>query len=1276
MKSLRELIATGYTVLCKLNLYRSIVSSDDVENGYRLRNQLISTRLFICLLIFSIIILLVYTSQVPVTYTVTIDQPTLEDYASLYEKHSNTLICPCTTIAIAQETFMTLSPIFHQVCHSDFIKNNWLSYLNAASVYLLSSDFRVTGGLIFQILASFCQLAQDTIKSSLPKFYSTRFISNELLYEELLYNQSKSSIDLYIAVTAESFAYLFNLIRDTAFGNGLVSGLLTNFNFELTEYIPQFSGYRVIYKSKIYNHPYTCNCSVTPTCISPVGIYDSTTRDVLFIIPGLYTGCLLVEAVRQSNLQCLYNQTCLHQIDKFLQSPVTFHVTPLNTSILSRYNQTTNVSQVLGNLMIESWIKNISYSSYYSECKPNQCTYTEIGKNNAVYIVTALLGLFGGLYKTLYFLVPILVKIIRRRRVSEDNARFTEKLQNFVKKIIDFLRTLNLFSSSPPSADEYQLKTQRISTFTYIIMLLVSFSILLIHSATQTITHTIIIDSPSFSEYQILYNQQGERLSCSCSSITNEYEDFSWIKPIYHPVCTSDFVDDDWVNYDGSFRMDLTSYDFRYQAALIFRTLASFCTLANNFVSNSLITFNSTEMVSIDLLSENLFHEKVQYFFTEFIQSTTKAFSYDLNFIRLVIQSNLIISGLNTDSVSYFHGTYPALELGVQLLPYATCRCFSSTMCSMEASIYFYNGTHILPIFTIPGFHIGCYIDDAIRKSTLECYFNQTCVDLMKFHLNYSKSFDTKSLNPNDIKTHNVTSAVDELFRNVMVEQWLSNKSYKNYYEKCRPTLCSHVLAIRTPFIVIITTLIGLIGGLIKVLRIIVPFVVRSLRHRRQVQDSQLHWSICLRYLLQKAIHRMRYLNLFRSYNVENEYRLRNQLISTRLFICLLIFSVIILLVYTSQVPVTYTVTIDQPTLEDYASLYEKHSNSLICPCTKIAIAQETFMTLTPIFHQVCHSSFIDSRWRTGIANTILQAIYTYNRDFRLRGLSAFSALASVCSLAEIDIFNALLHFNSTTFISNTLLSKSTLLAQANASLDLYVTSMAYSFSRSFGIIRDTIQGNGFISSTLSSITLRLILNNRTNTRGPIGSISPRYKTYNNGTNICSCHDSATCIEQQYVYTTDNSKVPTYKIPGMVIGCFGFEAMLQTNLFCFFNQTCIDGLRKAINFHKNFSTEALNSSELIYFDVNSTIGSMMEKAMIEKWISHVNYTNYYNQCHPIYCKYTYVKQNDIIYVFTTLFALIGGLASIFQLLIPHFIKLVRYVMRKWRQRRVTTSLEN
>ncbi|UJR29660.1 hypothetical protein I4U23_017208 [Adineta vaga] len=924
--------------------------------------------------------------------------------------------------------------------------------------------FRVIGSLIFQILSSFCRLAQDSINSSLPKFYSTRFISNELMYQELLNNQSQSSIDLYIQTTAENFAYSFNSIRDTAFGNGLVSGLLTNFDFEITQYIPLFSGHRVIYKPTIYKQPYTCDCSVTPTCISPIEIHDNITGDVVFIVPGLYKGCLLVEAVRQSNLQCLYSQACLEQINQFIQSSISFHVTPLNVSILSRYNITTNINELLGNLMTESWIKNISYSSYYYECKPSQCTYTKVGKNNAIYIVTALLGLFGGLYKTLYLLVPILIKTIRRRR-------------------------------------------------------------------------------------------------------------------------------------------------------------------------------------------EKLFYEKVQHFIMEFIQSTTKMLSYDWNSIRLVFHSNMIVSGLNTDSVTYFQGTYPSLELAVLLLPYETCRCFSSAMCSMNALIFFYNSTNALPIYTIPGFYIGCYIDDAVRISTLECYFNQSCVDLLKLYLNYSKSFETKSLNPNDIKTYNVTSTINDLFKNAIVEQWLSNNSYKNYYEKCRSTS-------------------------LKVLRIVVPFLVRSLRHRRNLQDSQLHRLIRLRHLMQKAIHSIRYLNLFRSDNVDNEYRHRNQLISTRLFICLLLLSMIILLIYTSQVSVTHIITIDQPSLEDYSSLYEKHSKTLVCPCLNIGIDQEKFITLIPIFHQVCQSDFIDARWLIGIANTIDQHFYIYNRDFRLRGYSTFSALASVCSLAKINIFNALIDFNSSTFISNTLFSESRLLIQANASIDFYITSMSYSFSRSFGIIRDTIQGNGFISSILSSITLRLITNNKTNTNGSIGSINPRYKTYDNGIDICSCHDSAICIEQQYVHTVDNTNVPIYKIPGMVIGCYGFEAMLQSNLFCFFNQTCIDGLRTAIGFYENFSTQALDLSKLIYFDINSTIGSIMDKAMIEKWTSKVNYTNYYDQCRPIYCKYTYVNKNDVIYIFTTLFALIGGLVSILQLLVPCFVKLIRKMIRKWQQRRVATNIDN
>jgi len=416
MLQLRKRLTTVYVALRKLNIFRSKKSSENNNNEYELKNEIISTRAFICLLLISFVIVVIYISQVPVTHTIIVNTPLLSVYLSHYEKYAETLTCPCSNIAIAQEEFISLSPTFHQICESDFVKINWLSYLNGASTYLLSSDFRVTGGVLFQILTSFCHLAQDAINKSLPELYSTHFISNNVVSEQLLKNQSQSNIEFYLLTTANEFVSSFDFVRNATFVNALVSGLLTNFDFQITTYNPDYAGYRMdkIYKS--YKGSDWCDCVSTPTCVSPSVIHDNITGGVRFVVPGLYTGCLLVEAMRQSNLQCLYNQTCLNQIHKYIQSPMPFNGTALNTFVSSRYNTSTNIGEILSNLMVELWIRNISYPAYYDQCRSIQCTYTKVGKNSVTYIITALLGLFGGLYKSLYFITPIIIKIIRRRR--------------------------------------------------------------------------------------------------------------------------------------------------------------------------------------------------------------------------------------------------------------------------------------------------------------------------------------------------------------------------------------------------------------------------------------------------------------------------------------------------------------------------------------------------------------------------------------------------------------------------------------------------------------------------------------------------------------------------------------------------------------------------------------------------------------------------------------------------------------------------------------------
>lgn len=418
MVLIRERFKQIYTGLIDFNIFQTYTPSDD--DPYERKTQLISTRLLIALLTLSLTILLIYTSQVPVTLTTTVDSPSLSKYLSLYDNYGDKVSCPCTNLAFPQETFIFLKPQFHQVCSSDFITPRWRDVINAAAATFVSPDFRYTGSVLLQILASFCDVTEKTITDSLPKFYSNNFVSGTVMNTKLLEDESQSLINSYFTTTANDFIQALDTIQDMTFLDGLVSGLFTNVNYKLGPYYSKFRGNLAESYSVSYKLSEECTCQSTPTCIAPVAIHNMTsgeiTNQTLFTIPGLYVGCYLVTAMRQSTLQCLYNQLCLNQLLFYLQSPININVTALDGTKPSRFSTSTSVGEMLTILMVDSWIQNISYSPYYSQCQPSYCIYSIIGKNSFIYILTILIGLFGGLYKGLKMSVPIAVKFIRNRK--------------------------------------------------------------------------------------------------------------------------------------------------------------------------------------------------------------------------------------------------------------------------------------------------------------------------------------------------------------------------------------------------------------------------------------------------------------------------------------------------------------------------------------------------------------------------------------------------------------------------------------------------------------------------------------------------------------------------------------------------------------------------------------------------------------------------------------------------------------------------------------------
>jgi hypothetical protein len=406
-------------------------------------------------------------------------------------------------------------------------------------------------------------------------------------------------------------------------------------------------------------------------------------------------------------------------------------------------------------------------------------------------------------------------------------------------------------------------------------------------------------------------------------------------------------------------------------------------------------------------------------------------------------------------------------------------------------------------------------------------------------------------------------------------------------------------------------------------------------------------------------VNRLRKFNLFPSDNPEtaiNEYEVRGQIISTRVFLVLLLIALVILTIYSSQVQVIKSITIANPSIQQYISLYNNHSSTLTCPCKNIAILQQTFLNLQPTFHQVCESDFVDPQWSNGIGYLSMQ-LDLYIRDFRFFGEAFFGTIGSLCQLSVEAINDGLSNFGGSYFITAQIIPQELLLEQGQSVIDLFISTSENTFVSSLISIRDTTQANALLSGYSTSMEVEIQALNQTNTQ-----IVTLPELYNMSSSTCSCYLDPTCTEPASLYNYSNTSL-IYSIPGFFVGCYVVEATLQSNLASLYNQSWIDDFRTKIQFDFYnpiyVRTTALNSSLNSQYNMTTPINIMVQKMMTEPWYTNVNYSAYYEQCNPIECKYTYMIKYDLVYIFTTIIGLIGGLITIFQLVIPRAVKLIR-----------------
>jgi hypothetical protein len=145
--------------------------------------------------------------------------------------------------------------------------------------------------------------------------------------------------------------------------------------------------------------------------------------------------------------------------------------------------------------------------------------------------------------------------------------------------------------------------------------------------------------------------------------------------------------------------------------------------------------------------------------------------------------------------------------------------------------------------------------------------------------------------------------------------------------------------------------------------------------------------------------------------------------------------------------------------------------------------------------------------------------------------------------------------------------------------------------------------------------------------------------------NNCSCLSVKGCSRPA---TSNGSDGHLVTIPGMIMDCLIVDATLASTLQCYYNQTCLSLLHQLLP----TDIQVMSNRSNKHFSIHSTIQMLSDKMMIDEITSNTRFDLYYYQCNPAYCSYSYTRRFDVLFIFTTIIGIFGGLSFVIRLIAP------------------------
>jgi hypothetical protein len=187
-----------------------------------------------------------------------------------------------------------------------------------------------------------------------------------------------------------------------------------------------------------------------------------------------------------------------------------------------------------------------------------------------------------------------------------------------------------------------------------------------------------------------------------------------------------------------------------------------------------------------------------------------------------------------------------------------------------------------------------------------------------------------KPLNSSIQSNFSINTKIGILIENLFIENWSSEKNYKSFFNKCQPNQCTYSYYARGNVAFITPTILSLLGGLFISLNKISPIIVdlyriieKKCKRKSSSSSSNENNSISLntetsymKTLLKTIRIWISELNLFKkAYN--NVQGRRNELLTTRIYVILMIVGLVVILLYGSIAEHTLTLSVRSYLLEN-----------------------------------------------------------------------------------------------------------------------------------------------------------------------------------------------------------------------------------------------------------------------------------------------------------------------------------------------------------------------